>query len=71
MYYDKPLKDMTAFEKTRRMLLTCAYSRGMWESVKVTQSIYVKVVQKKVRYYSELIAECYNVIKELKQVDMI
>jgi len=72
MYYENKLKkDMTEFERVRKILLETAYNKGMWECVRVSQILYLKIIQKRLDCYNEIIQECYEIIEKLKKADMI
>lgn len=75
MYYNKSEKDMTDFERLRDLLFRSAYYKGMWESMKEGLGdrplVFLAIAKEKIVEYTEVIRECYELIKEMCKLNML
>lgn len=61
---------MTLFEKARDIIMTCAYKKGMWESVLILEDwnrMYKNIIKHKIAMYGLVIEACYLTIAELRK----
>lgn len=59
------------FETLRKIIMSCAYKRGMWQAVQVDHRMYRRARQRRIDMYTTLIEMCYKEIADLKEKGMI